>query len=304
MALNLHLLRLFMHVAESASFSRAAEQLWISQPAVSKGVRELEHQLGLVLLERGAGGHRMSGTPGVQLTEAGTALLGHARSIFAIERAAMDEVRTLIGLQRGSLTLGASTTVASYWLPAFVARFCSAHPGIVPRVRVGNTQWIAQQLLDYQLDIALVEGEVEHAHIATAHWVEDEQLIVAPPGLNLGRGRVPPERLSAQRWILREPGSGTRQSTERLCRALGFQVEPWMEMASNEAIARTVASGLGVSMLPRVVVAEMLALGTLREVKPRGGLRLSRPLSLLQLRSRVPSPAAASMLAMLRQGAD
>ncbi len=302
MALNLHLLRLFMHVAETGSFSLAARQLWISQPAVSKGVRELEHRLDLCLIERGTGGHRQAGRQGVRLTEAGQTLLGHARSIFAIERVLMDEVRTRVGLQRGSLTLGASTTVASYWLPPFVARFCLEHPGIVPRVQVGNTQWVARQLLDYQVDIALVEGEVDDEAIEVAPWREDEQVIVAPPAIarSLGRARVDAKRLSEQRWILREPGSGTRQSTERLCAALGFEVRPWMEMASNEAIARTIASGIGLSMLPRVVVAEMLALGTLQEVRPRPRHALSRPLSLLQLRSRVPSPATASMLALLR----
>ena len=289
-----------MHVAETGSFSKAAELLSISQPAVSKAVRELEQQLDLCLIERGARYQPPAGRPGMQLTEAGHAILGHARSIFAIERAAMDEIRTRVGLQRGSLTLGASTTVASYWLPPFIAHFCTANPGIVPRMRVGNTQWVAQQLLDYQVDIALVEGEVEHEAIVSTPWREDEQVIVVPPPLLLGRGPTTISHLRGQRWILREPGSGTRQSTKRLCAAFGLQVEPWMEMASNEAIARTVACGVGVSMLPRVVVAEMLALGALREIKLRDAVDMARPLKLLQLRSRVPSPAAACMLSILR----
>lgn len=304
MAINLHLLRLFMHVAETGSFSKAAQAMWITQPAVSKGVRDLETQLDLSLIERGSGGHRQAGRQGVRLTDAGTALLGHARSIFALEQLAMDEVRTRVGLQRGSLTLGASTTVASYWLPPLVARFCGAHPGIVPRLRVGNTEWVARQLLSYQVDIALVEGEVDDAAIVATPWREDEQLIVAPPGSPLARRRVEAQRLADQPWILREPGSGTRQSTERLCAELGLSVRPWMEMASNEAIARTVASGVGLSMLPRVVVADMLALGHLSEVRTRERPTLSRPLTLLQLRSRLPSPAAAGMLALLNGAVD
>ncbi len=125
--MNLHLLRLFVAVAESGSFSRAAEGLWISQPAVSKGIRELEHQLDLTLIERGTG-------KGFRLTEAGASLLTHARGIFAMERAALDDVRARVGVQRGSLTIGASTTVASYWLPPYVAAFCAAYPAVVPRV--------------------------------------------------------------------------------------------------------------------------------------------------------------------------
>lgn len=300
MRLNLHHLRLFMHVAETGSFSKAAELMSISQPAVSKGVRELEQQLDLCLIERGAGYPLQAGRPGLRLTEAGDAMLGYARSIFAIERAAMDEVRTRVGLQRGSLTLGASTTVASYWLPPYIAHFCTSNPGIVPRMRVGNTQWVAQQLLDYQVDVALVEGEVEHEAIESMPWRDDEQVIVGPRSLPLCLEEATVGQLSGQNWILREAGSGTRQSTERLCSALGFQVEPWMEMASNEAIARTVVCGVGVSMLPRVVVAEMLALGVMQEIKLRDAVNLARPLTLLKLRSRVPSPAAAGMLALLR----
>lgn len=293
-----------MHVAETGSFSKAAELLRISQPAVSKAIRELEQQLDLCLVERGARYQPPDGRPGMRLSEAGHAMLGHARSIFAIERAAMDEIRARVGLQRGSLTLGASTTVASYWLPPFIAHFCTANPDIVPRMRVGNTQWVAQQLLDYQVDIAVVEGEVEHEAIVATPWREDEQVIVVPPPLLPSCGTTTVSDLREQRWILREPGSGTRQSAKRLCAAFGFQVEPWMEMASNEAIARTVACGVGVSMLPRVVVAEMLALGTVREIKLPGAVDLARPLKLLQLRSRVPSPAAACMLSILRDFAE
>lgn len=299
MALNLHLLRLFMHVAEAGSFSKAAQKLWISQPAVSKGVRELEVQLDLELIERGIGGHRQAGRQGVRLTEAGTALLSHARAIFSLEQAAMDDVKTRIGLQRGSLTLGASTTVASYWLPPLLARFCEMHPGIVPRVRVGNTEWVAKQLLRYEVDIALVEGSVDEASVIATPWRDDEQVIVAPPSSSFGHRPIEAHRLAGQQWILREPGSGTRQSTERLCADLGLRVKPWMEMASNEAIARTIASGMGIAILPRVVVADMLALGTVHQVRVRHHPRLSRPLTLLQLKSRLPSPAALGMLKLL-----
>ena len=299
MRLNLHLLRLFMHVAETGSFSKAAELVCVSQPAVSKGVRELEHQLDIELFERGLGGHRQAGHQGVRLTEAGQALYHHAKSIFAIEQVALEDVRTRVGLQRGSLTLGASTTVASYWLPPYVAKFCQMQPGIVPRLRVGNTEWVAQQLLHYEVDFALVEGEVTDNAIVASVWREDEQVIVTYPDAAFAQRRIDARGLANQAWILREPGSGTRQSTERLCASLGIRLVPWMEMASNEAIARTVASGVGVSMLPRLVVADMLRLGHLREVRINGQTHLSRPLTLLRLKSRHPSPAAASMLDLL-----
>jgi len=294
MAMNLHLLRLFVAVAEAGSFSRAAEGLWISQPAVSKGIRELEHQLDLTLIERGTG-------KGFRLTEAGASLLTHARGIFAMERAALDDVRARVGVQRGSLTIGASTTVASYWLPPYVAAFCAAYPAVVPRVTVGNTQWVCEQLLECRIDMALVEGRVDEERIEVSEWKADPLTLVVATGSELPRRAVTAEVLSRQNWILREPGSGTRQATEALCAANGIAALPWMEMASNEAIARTVASGVGISMLPRVVVADMLALGTLRELKLAGGAALSRPLYRLALKNRPLAPAALKMAGLLER---
>lgn len=302
MALNLHLLRIFVAVADMESFSRAADTLFISQPAVSKGVRELEHQLDLVLIERGLG-------KGFRLTEAGASLLTHARGIFALERAALDDVRARVGVQRGSLTVGASTTVASYWLPPYVAAFSRHYPEVVPRVMVGNTSWVREQLLECQIDLALVEGVVEDERIEVSPWHQDELVLVVAATASASTATATattgarPRALSVQAlgampWILREPGSGTRQATESLCQAHGIVAMPWMEMASNEAIARTIASGIGVSLLPRVVVADMLALGTLQELRLQGAV-FSRPLYTLKLKNRPLTPAAQMMVQLL-----
>ncbi len=300
MRLNLHLLRLFVAVAETGSFSRAAEALWISQPAVSKGIRELEHQLDLVLIERGTGGGRSAAAKGLRLTEAGTSLLAHARGIFAMERAALEDVRARVGVQRGSLVIGASTTVASYWLPEAIAAYCTRYPDIVPRVLVGNTEWVCAQLLECRIDLALVEGRVSDEHvdrIDVLSWKDEPLTIVAAPGL-----AVDVQTLAQARWIMREPGSGTRQATEALCAANGISATPWMEMASNEAIARTVAHGAGLAVLPRAVVADLLALGALVEVPlPAQMTRvpLQRPLYQLLLKGRPQSPATQRMVELL-----
>ena len=140
--MNLHLLRIFLAVAERRSFSRAADQLCISQPAVSKGVQALESELDLALIESAA----VAGTKGVRLTEGGTALAEHARGIFALEKAATEEVRARVGLKRGRLLIGASTTVAGYWLAPYLKALMSLLPDIDVRVRMGNTDVIAQAL--------------------------------------------------------------------------------------------------------------------------------------------------------------
>jgi DNA-binding transcriptional LysR family regulator len=177
---------------------------------------------------------------------------------------------------------------------------------VVPRVAVGNTQWVCEQLLECRIDMALVEGRVEDERIEVSEWKADPLTLVVATDSALPRRAVSAEVLGRQNWILREAGSGTRQATEALCAAHGIAALPWMEMASNEAIARTVASGVGISMLPRVVVADMLALGTLRELKLKlkSGAALSRPLYRLALKSRPLAPAALKMVELLeRKGA-
>src|SRR5215469_14608681 len=184
--MNLHLLRIFAAVAEHRSFSRAATALFISQPAVSKGVRQLEQQLDLALIERGPPGARGRG---VRLTESGEALFEHARGIFALERAAAEEVRARIGLKRGRLVVGASTTVAGYWLPRYAAHFARRVPAAELQIRVGNTQIIGHALIDCEIDLALVEGQVNDERIAATHWRDDELQIIAHPDVRLARRR-------------------------------------------------------------------------------------------------------------------
>ena len=289
--MNLHLLRIFAAVAEHRSFSRAASALFISQPAVSKAVQQLEQQLDLSLIERGAGGPR--GARGVRLTEAGQALFEHARGIFALERAAAEEVRARVGLQRGRLSVGASTTIAGYWLPPYAAEFARQFSAIQLQIRVGNTQAVGQALIDCEVDLALVEGQVNDPRIVATHWRDDQLQIIAPPHAALARRRKPSaDELNAQVWLVREPGSGTREITDHLMRTHGIKPERTLEFGSNEGIARAVAAGLGVAMLPVRAVRELLRMGELRALAPlhSSAAALTRPLLLLQLRER---PASA-----------
>lgn len=287
MHINLHLLRIFFVVAEQQSFSRAAAALFISQPAASKAVRELERQLDLPLLERGAGG-----TKGMRLTESGRALFDHARGIFALERAAIEEVRARTGLQRGRLVVGASTTIAGYWLPPYLSRFLQQHPDTALDVRVGNTHEISRALIECEIDVALVEGAVADPRIEATHWQDDELRIIAPPHSALARKRRPgPALLNAETWLVREPGSGTREVSERIMQAHQIRPERRIELGSNEGIARAVAAGTGIAILPAQVVRELLATQALKIVRyPQPAEPWLRPLFMLQLKERPASP--------------
>lgn len=296
--INLHLLRIFFTVAEQRSFSRAAGVLFISQPAVSKAVRELENQLGLPLIERGPGGTK-SGR-GMRLTESGHAMFEHARGIFALERAALEDVRARVGLKRGQLIIGASTTIAGYWLPDYAAQFLHAHPSTHLEVRVGNTQEISEQLIDCNIDVALVEGTVSDERIVATHWRDDELRIIACPDSALARKRKPGiEQLNAQTWLLRETGSGTREFSERMMEQHGIQPQRIIELGSNESILRSAAAGLGIAMVPAQTARELYALKEIKSVNYPHAEALLRPLFLLTLLDRPHSPLAQAFCNML-----
>jgi DNA-binding transcriptional LysR family regulator len=293
---NLHLLRIFVAVAEHRSFSRAAEALFISQPAVSKAVRELERQLDLPLIEREIGGTR-----GVRPTDGGQALLEHARGIFALERAAAEDIRARLGLKRGRLTVGASTTIAGYWLPSYVAAFMAGRPAIELEIQAANTRAVSQALIECRMDLALVEGAVEDPRILVTRWRDEALCIVAHSGSALARNPRPTfADLNAQMWLMREPGSGTREVTERLLSTCGITRARQIIFGSNEGIARAVAGGLGVSMLPARVVKGLFAAGTVKEVRLPGAPLPPRPLCLLQLKERPLSPLARAFINTLQ----
>jgi DNA-binding transcriptional LysR family regulator len=293
---NLHLLRIFVAVAERRSFSRAAEALFISQPAVSKAIRELERQLDLPLIEREVGGAR-----GVRPTDGGQALLEHARGIFALERAAAEDIRARLGLKRGRLTIGASTTIAGYWLPSYVAEFMAARPAIELEIQANNTRAVSQALIECRMDLALVEGVIEDPRILVTHWRDEQLCIVAHSGSALARNPRPTcADLSAQIWLMREPGSGTREVTERLLTACGMTRARQIIFGSNEGIARAVARGFGIGMLPAHVVQGLFAAGTVKEVRLPSAPLPPRPLYLLQLKERPLSPLARAFINTLQ----
>jgi DNA-binding transcriptional LysR family regulator len=285
MALNLHLLRLFAAVAAEGSFSRAAEVLHVSQPAVSRGVREFEAQLGTRLLERGAGG--------VSLTAEGAALMRHAGALFAAERAAEEDVAAWRGLARGSLTVGASTTIATWFLPPLLAAFQAAHPAIELRLRIANTAAIAEALLARELEVALVEGPVDQPGIQGQPWREDRMVLIAgaPHPLARAGGVLDPASLAPERIILRERGSGTRDVADAALAALGVSPAATLEVGSTEMIVQVVAAGLGVAIVSLAAARDQMALGRLVALRVRG-LAVSRQLTRLSLPGRQPSAAA------------
>lgn len=292
MALNLHLLRLFDAVARRASFSRAAEELHVSQPAVSKGVREFEAQLGVPLLERGPGGLR--------LTDAGRLMAGHARTVFAVERAAEEELAALRGLASGLLRIGASTTVATYVLPSLLGRFHRAHPQVELRLTSANTRAIAELLTRRELDLAIVEGPVADPGLHVTHWRDDVMVLIAAPGHPLTRlaGPVPAVALAEEIFLVREDGSGSGEVVDTVLQAHGIVPRQRLVVGSTEAIKRVAMGGLGVGLISAHAAADQIALGTLAVVALRDVV-VRRDFNRLSVPGRQPSPAAIAFDALL-----
>lgn len=286
MNLNLHLLRIFYTVVEAGRFARAAERLCISQPAVSKAVKELEHQLDIALLERGAHARQP-----LQLTVDGQALYEHARGIFALERATVEDLQARRELQRGHLRIGASTTVAGYWLPGYMASFNRLYPHIELALDVANTELISHKLIECEIDVAIVEGEVTDPRLQVRRWQDDPLTVIAPVNVPLhGDPEATHHVLSQQTWLIRESGSGTRRVTEQLLADHNIKPQRTFTIASNEGIARAVAHGLGVALQPTRVVRELLLAGELQTANYPPTAALHRPLYLLQLNERPASP--------------
>lgn len=296
MSLNLHLARIFHTVATEGGFSRAAEMLCISQSAVSKGVKELEAQLGLALIDRAGRG---AGRAGVSLTEAGQALYEHLKEIFALEHAALEDIRARTGLKQGTLVIGASTTVAGYWLPPLLAAFRARHPEIGVNVVVGNTHFISEGLLDCRVDLAVVEGAVEEDGIIAEVWREEALAVVSAVDWDTqaDTGRPSLKHLAAQTWLVREAGSGTGEAGQRLLRACGIAPAQTLEIGSNEGIARAVAQGLGLALLPVCLVQDLIDLKRLAWVQMP--VELSRPLYRLRRAKRPLTPAAQAFVSLL-----
>lgn len=288
--MNLHLLRIFAAVVEQKSFSKAAEVQGVSQPAVSKAVRELEDQLQVVLLERGGRSFRPS--------EAGQMLYKYARGIFAMERAAIEAVQAYSELDRGSLVIGASTTIAAYWLPRHIAEFASQHPGVNLRLLSGNTRQVAQWLLDCDIDVALVEGTIDDERLEVRPWLHERMLIVAAANTFPAGRKQRAADLGSQRWLMREPGSGSRSVMENELARLEITPGRSIEAGSNEIIVQMAAAGLGIGMVPEVAAADAIKLGRIQSVELVEG-EINRELFRLRLPRRPVSQSALAFEAMI-----
>jgi DNA-binding transcriptional LysR family regulator len=294
--MNINHLAIFYAVAEEGNLTRAAERMHISQPAVSKQLRELERSVGMALF------HRLS--KGVRLTEAGELLFGYSRQIFALQEEAQNALQELRVLERGSLRVGASTTVGTYLLPEICARFRQQYPRVEMQLEIDNTRAIQQHLLRGDIDLALTEGVDESSDFSCEAFYNDEIVPIAPPHHPLTCPRnLSLEELSRYPMILREGGSGTREVIEQAHRERGLEVQVLMTLGNPEAIKRAVAAGIGLAWMSRLAIENEVRDGRFK-VLCGDELTLPRPLHRLRIAGRYEGRAAREFFRLLRQSVD
>jgi len=238
---SLRRLQVFEAVARLQSFSRAAAELHLTQPAVSMQVQQLEGEVGLPLYEQM--GRR------VDLTPAGREIVACARALMQHLREAEELLAAMKGVGGGELSIAAVST-AKYHAPMLLAEFRRKHPGVRVRLSVSNREQVVRDLTENSVDLAIMGTPPRGLDTIAVPFARHPIAIIAPPGHALARGkRLPLARLAQETFLIRERGSGTRSAMERVFRERRFHPRETIEMSSNETIKQAVMAGMGVSFL-------------------------------------------------------
>lgn len=290
-----HKLRVLCTVAETKSFSKASEIIHLTQPAVSLQIQALEEAFETKLFDR------TSST--VTLTPAGEILYNYAKQILGLYASIDKDIGAVTGLVKGSISVGASTTIGNYLLPAVVSDFMRAFPKIKIHLLVGNTKRILEFLKAGNLNLGLVEGEVTKYKVMTEKLVADElSLIVAPFHPWAKKKEVSINDIKKEPFIFREEGSGTRQVIEKYLAKRGITVSDMKISAvigSTEAIKEAVENGVGVSIVSKWAVRKELRYGTISMLGIKE-VRMLRDFSLIFNRNSISSYASDEFLSYLK----
>ena len=291
-ALDPSRLRLLVEVKRQGSISAAADVCRMGQPSATKHLQTLEAAIGDKLVERHGRASR--------LTEAGEVVATHALRVLDTLDAMHEELRALRGAERGTLSLAASTTPGSYVLPSILQCFADRHPRIDVDVVIGSSAWVAERVARREVQLGLAaELDLPDGVIAEP-FLDDEIVGIAAPGrLPLRRGRARLSELAARTLLVREHGSSTRTVSERYLARAGYRPAKRWELDSNEAIKRSVAAGLGIGFVSRLVVADELERGELVAFALEGAEAMRRSVYLLRPDGRDATPSERAFIETL-----
>ena len=291
-ALDPQRLRLLVEVKRHGSISGGAKACRMGQPSATKHLQTLEAAVGAKLLERAGRATR--------LTEAGEVVAAHALRVLDTLDAMGDELRALQGAERGVLALAASTTPGSYVLPSILQCFADRHPGVHVDVVIGSSAWVAERVAQREVSLGLA-GEVPLPDGVIAEpFLDDEVIGIAAPGtVPSNRRAIPAKKLADRTLLVREHGSSTRAVADRHLVRAGYHANKRWELDSNEAIKRSVAAGLGIGFVSKLVAEDELRRGELVQFEVAGTGPMRRSVYLLRPDGRDATPSERAFIETL-----
>lgn len=292
MNISLRQLRLLESTYRLGRLTDAAEEQAISQSAASQSLRELERSLGYPLFNRVG--------RSLEASDAGRRILPHIRKILTLVDTLEDPHESKIA---GDFHVAASVTVGCYLLPHLFAGFCRRHPQVVPRISIGNSRQVVEQLEKGRAQLGIIEGPAQHTDLHIHHWRQDNLSIFCSAEHPLAdAGKIEAGALGKQRWIVREAGSGTRTVFDAAMQAARVSPKIALELPRQEAIKQSVLAGLGVGCLSPLSIADEVAQGQFVELDTP--LSLTRSLSWLVPGGGHPSATLKAFLDLLEQHSD
>jgi LysR family transcriptional regulator, transcriptional activator of the cysJI operon len=287
-------LTVFQTVARRLSFSQAADELHLSQPAVSRHIQRLELELGVTLFYRV--GNR------VELTDAGRILADYAQRVSVLSEEVRRVLGELEGLKRGELKLSASSTPGLYWLPEIMAQYGRRYPAIRLTLRLGNSAEVVRRVLAGEAAVGFAGVTSAVPGLQIRPFVQDEIVLIVPAGHHLAHHTASaPDMFAHETMILREGGSGTRQLVEERLAQLSLAPGRVIELEGSEGVKRAVGAGLGIGFASRRSITMEAAQGVLQVVEVPE-LRIARLLSVLSRKDARPSAATLAFLSLLMKG--
>lgn len=286
-------LEVFLSVARHLNYTRAGEEVNLSQPSVSVRIRQLENELGVKLFEQLG--------KKVALTEAGLLLIPHARRVISAIEDAKQSIDELQGLERGLLRIGASTTPGMYLIPMTIARFKERYPNIEIHLGIRDTRQIETAVASNEFDFGFVGGHLAGDEVAVVPWLTDQLVLVVAPNHQLARKKsANADELKKARFIFRESGSATRAAINTHLKNADLEVEPIMEMENPESVKKAVQSGLGIAFISKFAVETELKAGSLVAVRVPG-LDIRRELKIVYRKDKHLGRAARTFIDMARK---
>ena len=281
-------LQVFLSVAKHLNYTRAGEEVNLSQPSVSVRMRQLERELGTNLFEQLG--------KKIALTEAGELLVPYAARVIAAMNDARHAIDELQGLERGALRIGASTTPGMYLVPKTIAQFKQRYPKIEMHLTVKDTRQIEEGVIKNEFDFGFVGGHLAGDEVDVVPWLTDKLVLIGPVGHRLARKRiVKPQDLLSEKFIIREEGSATRAVVANHLRESSIELEAIMEMANPESVKKAVQNGLGIAFISAFAVETELQAKTLVAIKIKA-LQISRDLKIVYRKDKHHSTAARAFL--------